>query len=58
MFVSFKFVDEILRKCELHVQVNIPYNHLVSVDCYTRLGFPFIDFDVVKESTLKGSSKE
>jgi len=56
--VSFKFVDEILRKCEPRVQVNNICNLLASVDCYTRLGFPFIDFDVKKKSTLKGSSKE
>lgn len=51
--LSFKFVDEILRKCELLVQVNSTCNLLASVDCYTRLGFPFNDFVVEKKSTLK-----
>jgi len=53
MSVYFKFVDGILRKCEFLVQVNNTCNLLASVDCYTRLGFPFIDFAVKKRSTLK-----
>jgi hypothetical protein len=51
--LCLKFVDEILRKCELRVHVNNTCNLLTPVDCHTRLGFPFIDFDVKKKSTLK-----
>jgi len=35
------------------VQVNNTCNLLTSVDRYTRLGFPFIDFEVKKLSSLK-----